>query len=102
MTKEELMKYANDPFWQRLRWIFFILFWLLWAAMLAGAIYIILKAPKCSVAKPLSWYEIRSNFFLIHFLNKIFNAHLIKFLNISSLISHTGIRKDRWLKFHKL
>lgn len=57
MTKEELMKYANDPFWQRLRWIFFILFWVLWAAMLAGAIYIILKAPKCSVAKPLSWYE---------------------------------------------
>lgn len=51
------MKYANDPFWQRLRWIFFILFWLLWAAMLAGAIYIILKAPKCSVAKPLSWYK---------------------------------------------
>lgn len=57
MTKEELMKYANDPFWQRLRWIFFILFWVLWAAMLAGAVWIILKAPKCSVAKPLSWYE---------------------------------------------
>lgn len=55
MTKEELLKYANDPFWQRLRWIFFILFWLLWAAMLAGAVWIILKAPKCSVAKPLPW-----------------------------------------------
>lgn len=51
------MKYANDPFWQRLRWIFFISFWLLWAAMLAGAVWIILKAPKCSVAKPLPWYE---------------------------------------------
>lgn len=55
MTKDELLKYANDPFWQRLRWIFFILFWLLWVAMLAGAVWIILKAPKCSVAKPLPW-----------------------------------------------
>lgn len=57
MTKEELMKYANDPFWVRLRWIFFILFWGLWIAMLAGAILIILKAPKCSAPVPLSWYK---------------------------------------------
>ncbi|XP_031620255.1 maltase A2 isoform X2 [Contarinia nasturtii] len=57
MTKDELMKYANDPFWQRLRWTFFVLFWLLWAAMLAAAIFIILKAPKCSVDKPLEWYK---------------------------------------------
>lgn len=55
MTKEELMKYANDPFWVRLRWIFFILFWFLWIAMLAGAILIILKAPKCSAPTPLPW-----------------------------------------------
>lgn len=57
MTKEELMKYANDPFWVRLRWIFFILFWGLWIAMLAGAVLIILKAPKCSAPVPLSWYK---------------------------------------------
>jgi phage shock protein PspC (stress-responsive transcriptional regulator) len=48
LGKEELMKYANDPFWVRLRWILFILFWLLWVAMLAGAIVIIVLAPKCS------------------------------------------------------
>lgn len=57
MTKEELMKYANDPFWIRLRWIFFILFWALWIAMLAGAIAIIIKAPKCSKPVPLSWFK---------------------------------------------
>lgn len=57
MTKEELMKYANDPFWVRLRWIFFILFWALWIAMLAGAILIIMKAPKCSKPVPLSWFK---------------------------------------------
>uniref|UniRef100_A0A0K8TTJ8 alpha-glucosidase n=1 Tax=Tabanus bromius TaxID=304241 RepID=A0A0K8TTJ8_TABBR len=57
MTKEELMKYANDPFWIRLRWILFIIFWLLWIAMLIGAIMIIINAPKCAAPTPLSWYK---------------------------------------------
>lgn len=45
------MKYANDPFWIRLRWLLFILFWALWVAMLAGAIVIIVMAPKCAEKK---------------------------------------------------
>ncbi|KAH0946474.1 hypothetical protein HN011_010813 [Eciton burchellii] len=57
MGKEELMKFANDPFWVRLRWILFITFWLLWAAMLAGAIAIIVVAPKCAVPEPKKLWE---------------------------------------------
>lgn len=57
LTKEELMKCANDPFWVRLRWFLFILFWLLWAAMLIGAILIIVAAPKCSPPEPRTWWE---------------------------------------------
>uniref|UniRef100_A0A1A9VYC9 alpha-glucosidase n=1 Tax=Glossina austeni TaxID=7395 RepID=A0A1A9VYC9_GLOAU len=57
MTKEELMKYANDPFWVRLRWIFFITFWFIWLAMLGGAIFIIIDAPKCAAPAPLPWYK---------------------------------------------
>jgi solute carrier family 3, member 2 len=57
MTKDELMKYANDPFWIRLRWALFVAFWALWVAMLVGAIYIIVKAPKCSAPQPLVWYK---------------------------------------------
>ncbi|XP_020712946.1 uncharacterized protein LOC101456261 isoform X2 [Ceratitis capitata] len=57
MTKEELMKYANDPFWVRLRWIFFIGFWAIWAAMLICAILIIVHAPKCAAPEPLPWYK---------------------------------------------
>ncbi|XP_037807106.1 maltase 2 isoform X3 [Lucilia sericata] len=57
MTKEELMKYANDPFWVRLRWIFFISFWLVWLGMLVGAILIIVDAPKCAAPEPLPWYK---------------------------------------------
>lgn len=48
LGKEELMRYANDPFWVRLRWFLFILFWLIWGAMLAVAIAIIVLAPKCA------------------------------------------------------
>ncbi|XP_058789888.1 neutral and basic amino acid transport protein rBAT [Phymastichus coffea] len=57
MGKAELMKYANDPFWIKLRWFLFIAFWLLWAAMLAGAIAIIVMAPKCTPPTPKKWYE---------------------------------------------
>ena len=57
MGKEELMKFANDPFWVRLRWLLFISFWLLWVAMLAGAVTIIVMAPKCAAPAPLKWWE---------------------------------------------
>jgi solute carrier family 3 protein 2 len=57
MTKEELMKYANDPFWVKLRWVLFIFFWLLWIAMLLGAIAIIIYAPKCAAPTPLAWFK---------------------------------------------
>ncbi|XP_018300122.1 maltase 1 isoform X1 [Mycetomoellerius zeteki] len=57
MGKEELMKFANDPFWVRLRWALFIIFWLIWAAMLAGAIAIIVMAPKCSAPEPKKLWE---------------------------------------------
>ncbi|XP_048478661.1 uncharacterized protein LOC105383450 isoform X2 [Plutella xylostella] len=57
LTKEELMKYAADPFWVRLRWFMFVLFWLLWLAMLAGAIAIIVQAPKCAAPVEKTWYE---------------------------------------------
>ncbi|XP_028048130.1 maltase 1 isoform X2 [Monomorium pharaonis] len=57
MGKEELMKFANDPFWVRLRWALFIFFWLLWLAMLAGAIAIIVMAPKCSAPEPKKIWE---------------------------------------------
>lgn len=57
MGKEELMKYANDPFWIRMRWFLFILFWLLWFTMLTGAIAIIVLAPKCDPPAPKEWWE---------------------------------------------
>lgn len=57
MGKEELMRFANDPFWVRTRWILFSLFWLLWLAMLVGAIAIIVLAPRCAATKDPQWWQ---------------------------------------------
>ena len=57
MVKDEPMKYAIDPFWVRLRWFLFILFWLAWLAMLAGAIIIVVLAPKCPAPAPLEYWQ---------------------------------------------
>ncbi|XP_045596201.2 amino acid transporter heavy chain SLC3A2 [Procambarus clarkii] len=57
LTKEELMKYSNDPFWVRLRWVLFILFWLGWVAMLVVAIVIIIQAPRCAPKETLEWVQ---------------------------------------------
>lgn len=57
MGKEELMKYANDPFWIRLRWTLFALFWVCWVAMLVIAIVIVVLAPKCPAPTPLEYWQ---------------------------------------------
>lgn len=57
LGKEELMKYAEDPFWVRTRMILFVLFWVGWVAMLVAAVVIIVVAPKCPARPSLKWYE---------------------------------------------
>lgn len=57
MGKEELMKYANDPFWIRVRWTLFALFWICWVAMLVIAIVIVVLAPKCPAPAPLEYWQ---------------------------------------------
>lgn len=57
MGKEELMKYANEPFWVRLRMFLFLFFWASWVAMLVGAVVIIILAPRCPPAPKLDWYQ---------------------------------------------
>ena len=47
LTKDELMKYANDPFWIKTRWTAFALYWLVWFGMLFGSFKIIYSADRC-------------------------------------------------------
>lgn len=49
LTKEELMKYANEPFWVRLRNILFAVFWIVWVAILVAAVGYVINSPKCKM-----------------------------------------------------
>uniref|UniRef100_A0A914VE08 alpha-glucosidase n=1 Tax=Plectus sambesii TaxID=2011161 RepID=A0A914VE08_9BILA len=57
LTKEQLEQYRSDPFWKPMRLILFILFWLAWIGMFAGAVVIVVLSPKCDVKKQASWYK---------------------------------------------
>lgn len=57
LGKEELMKYADDPFWKKVRLILLIVFWVGWTIMLVAAIFIIVLAPKCPYRPDLKWYD---------------------------------------------
>lgn len=47
LTKEQLKQYANDPFWRNLRRLLLALFWVLWLAMLVGAVLIVVFNRRC-------------------------------------------------------
>ena len=54
LSKEELMKYANEPFWIRLRNILFAAFWFVWLSILVAAIGYVIHSPGCKLASAAS------------------------------------------------
>ncbi|XP_066501899.1 solute carrier family 3 member 2b [Hoplias malabaricus] len=57
LSKEELLKVAGTPGWIRARWALLILFWLGWIGMLAGAVVIIVQAPRCKPLPEMNWWN---------------------------------------------
>ncbi|XP_051956268.1 4F2 cell-surface antigen heavy chain-like [Xyrauchen texanus] len=57
LSKEELLQVAGTPGWVRVRWGLLILFWLGWLGMLAGAIAIIVQAPRCKPIPEMNWWN---------------------------------------------
>lgn len=41
----------------RTRWVLLVLFWLGWVGMLAGAIVIIVQAPRCKPIPEMHWWN---------------------------------------------
>lgn len=41
----------------RTRWVLLVLFWLGWVGMLAGAIVIIVQAPRCKPIPEMNWWN---------------------------------------------
>uniref|UniRef100_A0A914C7H9 Solute carrier family 3 member 2 N-terminal domain-containing protein n=1 Tax=Acrobeloides nanus TaxID=290746 RepID=A0A914C7H9_9BILA len=46
LSEEELQKVRNGPYWRPVRYSCFALFWIIWLVMFAGAILIVVFAPK--------------------------------------------------------
>lgn len=57
LNKEELLRVAGTTGWVRTRWTLLLLFWLGWLGMLAGAVLIILQAPRCKDLPALNWWN---------------------------------------------
>ncbi|KAM9660428.1 amino acid transporter heavy chain SLC3A2 isoform 1-T1 [Trichechus inunguis] len=57
LSKEELLKVAGSPSWVRTRWVLLVLFWLGWLGMLAGAVVIIVQAPRCRQLPTQRWWQ---------------------------------------------
>ncbi|KAM4721373.1 amino acid transporter heavy chain SLC3A2 [Rhinophrynus dorsalis] len=57
LSKEELLRVAGTPGWVRVRWALLILFWIGWAGMLAGAVVIIVQAPRCKALPTMEWWN---------------------------------------------
>ncbi|XP_028916277.1 4F2 cell-surface antigen heavy chain [Ornithorhynchus anatinus] len=57
LSKEELLKVAGRPAWVRTRWALLVLFWLGWLGMLAGAVVIIVRAPRCRDLPAQAWWH---------------------------------------------
>ncbi|XP_006903166.1 PREDICTED: 4F2 cell-surface antigen heavy chain [Elephantulus edwardii] len=57
LSKEELLKVAGSPGWVRTRWLLLVLFWLGWLGMLAGAVVIIVQAPRCRPLPAQRWWH---------------------------------------------
>lgn len=54
LSKEELLKYADQPFWVRLRNILFATFWIVWLSILAAAIGYVIQTPGCGSTNSLN------------------------------------------------
>ncbi|KAM3824984.1 amino acid transporter heavy chain SLC3A2 isoform 2-T4 [Vipera latastei] len=57
LSKEQLLQVAGTPGWVRTRWALLVLFWLGWLGMLAGAIVIIVQAPRCKDLPKQDWWQ---------------------------------------------
>jgi neutral and basic amino acid transporter 1 len=57
LTQEELQRYADDPFWRKLRLALFVLFWLSWILMFVIAIILVVTSPKCPPKPQRQWWQ---------------------------------------------
>jgi len=62
LTKEQLEKYRNHPFWKPLRLALYAIFWLSWIAMFVAAIVLVVLSPKCAARSKPEWWQTKVSY----------------------------------------
>ncbi|PAV64261.1 hypothetical protein WR25_13299 [Diploscapter pachys] len=62
LTKEQLEKYRNHPFWKPLRLALYAIFWLSWVAMFVAAIVLVVLSPKCAARSKPEWWQTKVSY----------------------------------------
>lgn len=57
LSKEEVLAYASDPTWVKLRWMLFIVFWVIWFALLGSAVAVVIITPSCPERPKMNWWQ---------------------------------------------
>ena len=57
LTKQELMAFADDPVWMRIRSALLLVFWVMWFGMLVTAVLIIALTPGCPEEPAMTWVQ---------------------------------------------
>lgn len=64
LSKEEVMKFAKDPFWRKVRLVFLILFWITWLGLIVASVLIIIFTPKCPPIPKSAFWQKSSGYLL--------------------------------------
>lgn len=64
LSKEEVMKFAKDPFWRKVRLVLLILFWITWLGLIVAAVLIIIFTPKCPPIPKRAFWQKSSGYLL--------------------------------------
>ena len=57
MGKEDLLRFSQTPFWNRLRLACVIIFWLGWLALLGAVIGLTIVFPRCKAPPSQAWWQ---------------------------------------------
>ena len=65
MGKEDLLRFSDTPFWNRVRLICLILFWLGWVALLVAVIVLTVVMPRCTKAPEKQDWQ-KTNYYQVY------------------------------------
>lgn len=57
MGKEDLLRFSQTPFWNRMRMGCVVLFWIIWICLLTAVVVLTIVVPRCTAPRDKDWWE---------------------------------------------